>query len=560
MALVIVAGGSAGTWWAYGKVKNRQSYRLVASGTEYLRDGKAEEAKMAFETALRLNPSNVSALRLLARLQQSQGLGDASLLTWQELAESGAMNLDDLTAYAMLAASRKDWALAQRLADAVARGGNPTLRHLLRSELFTSEGKPAEAEEELRLAAEVDQTGRSQYLLAQFLIRNRLNAETAAEVRDLLRGLSARPDELGAGALSSAISTGLVPPNELPGWIASLRAHPKKTPAMLLLADAAELSLDPNNQPRIVADLLARVQEDPVPERFAAMQWLASIGETDPAASLLSADEAVANAATLSLWLDLHTQLGKWDPTLAILSRSDLPIPGHLQKLYKGRALKMSGRTDEGDALFEEAYAEASAAEEIEPLAQAIAYLGLAGEDALLERGVREVLSRPDQSVEALRAILPALQRRRDARVVLSVCELAAASPHLADNLTLLNDRDYLRILLDVETDSEAVALRSSANPRDFALRVTAALDLMKSGNDAEALELLENCEPDVYVTALPPQHKAVVAAALALNNRGSEALAVASLIPPDLLTTHEADFLRARLADVIPAAGKKTN
>lgn len=560
IALAVIAGGASASFWVYGKVKNRQSHRLVDSGMQYLRDNKPDEAKMAFETALRLNPSNSSALRMLARVQQGTGLGDASLLTWQKLAESGSMNLEDLSSYALLAAARKDWALAMRLADAVARGGNPTLRHLLRAELFSSEGKTAEAEEELRLAAEVDETGNGKSLLADFLIRNRLNAETAPEIRDLLRELSARPDGAGARALSSAISTGLVPANELPGWIAALRAHPEKTPRMLLLADAAELAARPDDRDRILSSLASRVEAADIGDRIAAIQWLTSLGAHRQAIDLLTADEAASDAMALSLWMDAHAALGEWDPILALLSRQELPIPAFLQNLYRGRALKMSGNDEEGALLLRQALAEAKASDRPEVLPQTAAYFGLAGEDALLDQCVLEILNRPDIAEDALRTTIAALQRRRDANALLRIYELALANPRFADNLTLLNDRDYLRIILDIETDKGEIALRSSANPRDFAFRITAALALLKSGKAAEALQLLDDCEPDVHVATLPPYQKAVVASALASNSRQREALAVASSVPPGFLSSQEADFLRSQLAKVLPARRSNSN
>jgi hypothetical protein len=65
-----------------------------------------------------------------------------------------------------------------------------------------------------------------------------------------------------------------------------------------------------------------------------------------------------------------------------------------------------------------------------------------------------------------------------------------------------------------------------------------------------EALTLLENCEPDVFVPALPPHHKAIVAIALAANGRQNEALGAISTVPPQQLSVQEFELVRSYLAE----------
>ena len=94
------------------------------------------------------------------------------------------------------------------------------------------------------------------------------------------------------------------------------------------------------------------------------------------------------------------------------------------------------------------------------------------------------------------------------------------------------------------------MAFQSDANPRDFALRATYALALLKAGKNKEALTLLENCEPDIFVPALPPHHKAIVAIALAANGRQKEALGAISTVPPQQLSVQEIELVRSYLAE----------
>jgi hypothetical protein len=96
--------------------------------------------------------------------------------------------------------------------------------------------------------------------------------------------------------------------------------------------------------------------------------------------------------------------------------------------------------------------------------------------------------------------------------------------------------------------DAAAIARRSEANPRDFAFRVTHALSLLKGGDGRKALEVLENCEPDVHVAALPPHQKAIVAAAMASAGKQKEALQIAYQIAPMAVSEQEAAFLVGKL------------
>ena len=85
--------------------------------------------------------------------------------------------------------------------------------------------------------------------------------------------------------------------------------------------------------------------------------------------------------------------------------------------------------------------------------------------------------------------------------------------------------------------------------PRDFSFRVTYALALLKAGKNKEALSLLENCEPDVHVTSLPPHQKAIVSIAMAANGRYKEALGVAAILAPQQLSIQEINLVQSYLS-----------
>jgi hypothetical protein len=139
--------------------------------------------------------------------------------------------------------------------------------------------------------------------------------------------------------------------------------------------------------------------------------------------------------------------------------------------------------------------------------------------------------------------------RQRDAAKLRRIYDLAAAVPSLAENAALQNDLDHLNLLLGQPVDHQKISSRCEANPRDFSFRVTAALDLLQAGRGKAALELLENCEPDVHVASLAPHQKTVVAASLAAAGRREEALQVASMLSPQVLSVQEFELLKTHLA-----------
>ena len=544
--LALIGGLIWGGLWAVGKFERRQSRKLTEMATNYLQEGKAEEARMGVETALRLDPRNAKALRMFAGLRQAQGAEPEALDAMRRLAESGQMSLDDLMIYAQMAARAGDIVLAERLADNAGRGGNTVLRHMIRAELGAAKNDPEAMEKELRAAAEADESGRSKLALARFLIQRRLNAETAPEVLALLRGLSSKNDAMGAEAMGMMLTAGLVPQSEAEGLMKAIRQHPAKNPRLLLLADTTEVALKPDLKSEVVRRTAERLKEAPMEQRVEAMVWAMRIAEPATASALITPEEAAKDKRIFSLWLDSLGQQNRWSEITEQLSKEGTPLPPHLRGLYAGRALVAAGRGNEGRAEYAKALQ--TAYPKREDFIQAVAYLGTAGEQDLFEQGLRKALEKPDDAQTLMRAVVPAVAMRRDALQTLKVYEIAASTPALKNDETLQNDIDYLSLILARPVDARAISRRSEANPRDFAFRITHALSLLKAGDGRKALEVLEKCEPDVHVATLPPHQKAIVAAAMASAGKQQEALQVAYQIAPMALSGQEAAFLVERL------------
>ena len=550
LVALAVAGAGMGAYWVFGKLKNRQSWRMIRKGELYAAQGKWTEATMCLETALRLRPGNPVALRMLANVQESQGSISAALGAWQKLAEGGSLQLQDLRQYAVTAAKQGNWPLAERVVASVAVRGLPAASHLMRAELMLLKNDFAQAESEIRLAAQTDNTHQSKVVLSRFLISNRLNSQTAPEVLAILRELSKRDDAIGAEALANALSNGLVPESEIPGWIAALRSHKNTDTGVLLLADSAEIKFRPASKHAVIDNVVSRMKDAPVATRLEGMDWLIRCGEPGLAAGLLTREEALQTRPTLMLWMDANYLTKNTAPILDILAQEKIPLPDHMRKLYRGRALIMSGKTEEGKKEFEEAYALASG--NPADFFETVSYLGLAGENDLFEKGLKQMFADPNSAEAALGKMIAATRSRRDSEILWRICNAAAESPVLEGNLSLLNDLAYLDILLGKQTDTAPIELRSQENPRDFAFRVTLGLSLLRDGKKKEALEILKSSNPPVRVMTLAPHQKAVVAAALAANGLKPEAFQAASLVSPQALSAQEVRLLKSYLDQIL--------
>jgi hypothetical protein len=264
---------------------------------------------------------------------------------------------------------------------------------------------------------------------------------------------------------------------------------------------------------------------------------------------LITRDEAVSNARLFLVWIDALSAAGDRARVLEILESENLPVSKTTQRLFRGRTLAFSGRQPEADAEFQTAFEE-SRAQGGDVFLETLSYLNLAGRQDLFEKGATIALEDPSQAVSNFRRLIPSVMTARDAARTRRFYAIAARSPALAQDLTMQNDMSFLDLLLGNAVETREIAFRSEANPRDFSLRATHALAQLKAGRSKDALQTLEDCEPDVYVATLPPHQKAIVACALAANGKRPEALAIMATVPPTALSVQEVALVQSFLAE----------
>ena len=550
LALLPVVAAGWGIAWLTPKVKARQSQEFLRVAEGYLNTGKTRDAVISLNSSLRLMPDNPTALRLLAKIQTAQG-DPVALDTWGKLLATGKIQLDDVGIYAQVAANQQDWALADRLAGVTAITGNKALPHLIRAGLLNSKGDSTAIEAELRQAVEKDQTLVSKRALAKFLLLQRLTKESSKEAFDILNEISKVQDATGAEALITALIKGIVPANELPAWIAAIRAHPKINQRGLCLADYTESLTRLAPHATVVAKLKERVENAPVKDRSEAMEWLLKMSEPALAANLLTQNEAQMSESSYCLWLDANSLIGNWPAVLKSLDDPANPIKeNYLVQLYKAGAYQMAGRSEEADPLFLSVFEQSQG--DKEKFLKCLVFLSASRQDDLFEKGLKKVLSDTPHAADSFRALLPSIYLQRDSAVALRFYELASeTSPQLATDMAMQNDLLYLRILMEQSQSAKSAAALSQANPMDRSLRITHAFAVLKSGNPAEALQILEASEQGIASSSLLPHEKAVVAAILAANDRTKDAELVARMVQPNQLSIQEIQLVQSQFQNL---------
>jgi hypothetical protein len=544
LALVPVVAACWGIAWLTPKVKVRQSQEFLRVAERYLNTGKTREAVISLNSSLRMMPDNPSALRLLARIQTAQNQ-PAALETWKKLMATGKGQFEDLGIYAEVAVKQQDWALADRLADATAVTGNKAMPHLIRARLLSLKGDPSLIETELRRAVDKDETLVSKRALAELLLSQRLIEKRSKEAFEILREISKSQDAGGAEALATALFKGVVPSEELPRWIAAIRAHPLSNQRCLCMADYTESVLGLVSRESVAAKLHARVEKAPLKDRAEGMEWLVSMGKPELAADLLTPSEAQMSESSYYTWLDANSLIGNWAVVLESLDAPANPIKeDYLIQLYKAGAYVTAGRQQDADPLFVSVFEQTQ--EDKQKFLRCLAFLNVSRRDDLFEKGLKKLLSDSSNAADSFKALLPSTYLRRDSAATLRYYELASATaPQLAAEIALANDLFYLKILMGQQEVAEKVAALSQANPMDQSLRITHAFAVLKSGNSAEALKVLQGSEKQIAATTLFPHEKVVVAAILNANDRTKEAELVTRMVQPNQLSIQEIQLVQ---------------
>lgn len=521
--------------------KDRQAEKLAKLARQYAGQGLWEEAAMSADTALRLNFTQPDASRFMAQLMEAEGRWQQAMELYGRLYESGDGTLEDLKNQALAAARGEYNQPARWLAGRVAEQGEPEFPSVLEAEMLLQDGNVKGAYQELRRALADSKNRRSvRAAMLRFLLIHPRN-DGGKELLETIWSLKDGNDAWALEALVLGLSSGVVPVEKRGDFVAAIRRHPQKNARALILADNVEVALDPTAKDRVASRMISRLRTAGLEDRMAGAAWLNSQRMPSEAVDLLPLEDALSSNQAMKIWLDAQAMLGEWDEMRTALAKKSSPVPDHMAKVYTARALKMSGRAAEAEATYTETLAKYG--ENPELTAEILEYLHRSGEYALFDTGLAPQLDKPGVGLDMMKSIVPVVLDARDSARMRDVLGAALASPNLAENVSLMNDADYLDLVLGRPVDARRLRTRHLEFPSDPASLTTLALERLKAGNESEALALLENAGIDPRTLA--PNQLTVLASVLAANGRRNEAAVVAARIPATRVSKQELGMLR---------------
>ena len=533
------------SWW-----RARQVAALTELALKYGQKQMSREAMMSVETALRLDPLGLGALRVLAQLQSTQS-GAAALAVYGRLRGVGGLTEDDARRYVRLAADQAQWSLAEDLISVATTDGSAATPFILQAELREAQGDRDGALAAWRQAMASDPGDEARAGLWRLLVKSRTGAESSSgEMGDLLRELVTRPHRHGAEALATGLELGLAEEPELRVWAERLRDHPQATPGQRLLAEEAAMRLDPSVRPQVLARVAASLRTQAPAERLMAMRWLLRLGAAEEAAQGMTRDEAMRQSDTFLIWLEAVALTGRWDDVLAAMVEPAQPLDDSLKLVWRGRAWRAQGRNAEADGAFRTALQRAVA---VSP--EVVVFLRRIGEAPLLEAHWVSQFADPARAGEALVAVESVLRSHGDAALIGWMYDVAAASPVLSQQFEVMNEQAYWHLILREPVSLDSVAQRVTDHPLDLRCRLTLALALVSGGQGEEARRLLENFLPDPLSSGLSARERSVTIHVLAAAGDMTAARAVAATVPARALTQQENALLQRVLSLADPAA-----
>lgn len=499
---------------------------------------------MSADTALRLDPKQPTALRFMAEIFEADGRSNQAMELYGRLYKSSGGTLEDLKRQALNAQRAGYIEPANYFAKLVAEKGEPDFPAVVQAEMKIRNGETAEALKLLRDAVDLNGGRASRLALLRLLIAMTDAKNCKDEILAQLISLKDGSDAAALEALAVGVSADLLAPETRLAWIKKIRQHPIKRPRLLLLADTTEVQLDPASKARVAAQLVQRLRGGGLLDRLQAAQWLLWQGQPRDAVALLPLKDALNRADAMRTWVDIAAAIGEWKTLREALSLPSNPLPSHISKIYTARALKMSDRDAEGDALYREALEEFKdkPAETLDILE----FLHRSGEYDLFDAALPYQLAKPTEAMAVMQRLVPVVAETRDSERLRRLFQMAENSETLKYNNTILNDAAYLDLVLGRSVDVSKIEKRFDENLSDPAARFTLALARLQEGKEVPALALVQQAK--IPMQNLAPNQLLILASILGANKETQKAMSVANLIPAAKISSQELELLKSNL------------
>ena len=189
IGLVILGGGYIG----YRAYKSARQTRLVTQARNYLAKPNERKALLCLQRALRYNPKDVEACRLMAELSERVRSPDA--LIWRSrVVELKPRSLDDRLALAQTAMMFRDYASATNALGGVDAAGQKTAAyHNIAGDVAAAANRPAEAEAHFAEAARLEPQDLVPQLKLSVVRLYGTNTSVLADARAALQRISSNP-------------------------------------------------------------------------------------------------------------------------------------------------------------------------------------------------------------------------------------------------------------------------------------------------------------------------------------------------------------------------------
>jgi len=321
-----------------------------------------------------------------------------------------------------------------------------------------------------------------------------------------------------------------------------LQTHPLAGSQRRLWLVELELRRQPERRERLINSVVAGHRGASPADQAQAARWLNQQGASAAVVELIPPDRAFSRQDLFLIWADSLALQKQWAELKRALEDPRAPIDRELALLFRARAARELGDDREAGLLWDRAAAEAAARPEL--LWYMARYAERLGESARAAQIYQTLARTQPEPRQAWLSLLRLHEASGDTPALIGV--LAAMAERYPQDTAIRNDLAYLRLLTGTESataSAEALA-RLETGPRIMAYRITAALALLRGGDPAAALHILENSGiPDW--SQLQPGWQAVRAATLGATGQHGQARQAARAIPAARLKPEEAALIQ---------------
>ena len=521
---------------------------LASKAKENFERGNYRMAWLQINSAKSLRAEEPDVLRMLGRFESAMGRPTA-LEHYEKLSRESRLTAEDLKTRAEMAARLGDDAQFAQAVEALAESGQVKDAGTLRAVRALLKGDLDRAVAEARTAAGASDDPSLKLALARALMqryRPELHQETtpsaaalaaSAEATAIVDALLSTPQR--NDALAFALNEIGAAPRDRLRWANAAMEEIEAGNAALLPA-AVALVRSRQKTPQQIHEQLRQVFDAaPLERRSAYALWLTGAGMPDEALTMLTAQEAAESTAAFRARTEALFATGNFDAILSAVEEAG-SLDDDVRLAAKARAEYARGRGAQGGATaLREAMVAAAKKGRLEMV---IASGDAFGGTLVIDEKLSELCSDPSLTDYVFRVSRDRFSRSGRTSLLSTAYEHARAA--LPQSAAVEDYRRYSALIRGGKISLEETAAAAAAEPADVNVRITHALNLLKHGKSAEALEAFDTIT--VFAERLPPGQMAIIAAVLSANGDAVRARTAAASIKPDLLTPGEYSLIVA--------------